>query len=449
MSNVLSLKRVPFRITSETRQFLQFDESVGVLDRLEVLTALHAKLDGPFTPAQLVELRVVDDTLHPAFGQYGLFAKIDIPSGVPLMPYSGAVQITESHVSSRNYTMAFCGEDDDLEIDGEFFGSFARFANDPRGTQHQANVRAKSSKTRLGEPYITVESYKAIAAGEEVFLNYGNSHRFDHLADWTDGVRRVTRPRRISPFPCPVSSSVSPKATTTGVIVLKWMCTRCGGWSPLLSSIREICIHCSAPKHVDVPMVGSYYPQPAKPFCESPVLSNTKRQREEHGVRGKSGSAAPWPLSFLHSPWQVWDTLVPRETISKYCSAYESQGVFLAEIQDDAGHCMRLKLCSTSNKSAGAELGAAGGLVVWRDTNNVVNLDVGLVLPLPDVLQHGQRLVLLVTNEFLHAKKAVNRAAANVEFELVRDPMGFVYCSVVAMKDIQSDEELMYSPFAV
>ena len=90
------------------------------------------------------ELRIVTDPYHPALGQYGVFARRPIPPGTTLTPYAGTIQFCNLNPSSRCYVMSHA-HTATMEIDGEFVGNFARFANDPRGVPVYAAAGAGAS----------------------------------------------------------------------------------------------------------------------------------------------------------------------------------------------------------------------------------------------------------------------------------------------------------------
>lgn len=72
-------------------------------------------------------LRVPTSALHPAAGQYGLFAAIDIPPRTPIAPYFGILHTEAESDPASDYDLAMQGPAGErLAIDATHAGSIAR-----------------------------------------------------------------------------------------------------------------------------------------------------------------------------------------------------------------------------------------------------------------------------------------------------------------------------------
>ena len=63
--------------------------------------------------------------------------------------------------------------DEKRNVDADRIGSLMRFANN--SFSHMANCRAMIINTSKGEPRIVLFAARAIAAGEELYFDYGYS----------------------------------------------------------------------------------------------------------------------------------------------------------------------------------------------------------------------------------------------------------------------------------
>ncbi|KEG12981.1 hypothetical protein DQ04_01291110 [Trypanosoma grayi] len=286
-------RSLKFHAGENARHFLAFDPSISKYDRMIIYMELFAHLrrlvdsevfpcfsPSSYLPEQYVELRVLTDPRHPAYGQVGLFAKKTIPSNTVVTPYSGYIEIFSTSCSSRTYTMGFGSLGDDYALDAEFVGNYGRFANDPRGVEGlSANLSAESRFTPRGEAYTALVSRRIINKGEEILMSYGKAHSLSP-SPWV-GLRGelLTRHRvgGIVPFPqlaqerrceqnsrperdlvkmngcvvrsiensgldlkgqedeartlCGASGDKSPAGDEGAAMELLWECPQCGAWS--------------------------------------------------------------------------------------------------------------------------------------------------------------------------------------------------------------------------
>lgn len=155
------------------------------------------------------EIRMITDPAHPAFRQCGLFATKKIVSGALIMPYAGLVTLVGTVPSSQTYIMSYGGDDSDLGIDAEYFGNYARFANDPRGTGLTSNAFAVMRPTRLGETFTAIVSKRIIVEGEEILLDYGKRHRLSKVPLISRKGTLLSHGRPVVPFRKLSSSSPS------------------------------------------------------------------------------------------------------------------------------------------------------------------------------------------------------------------------------------------------
>ncbi|KAG8348781.1 hypothetical protein TRVL_00366 [Trypanosoma vivax] len=183
-------RSLKFPAGEQARHFLAFDTAISKHDRMILYMRLQTQASylidtnvladfvmAPYLPEQYVELRVLTDPRHPAFGQVGLFAKKTIPANVVVTPYSGYIEIFCTSCNSRTYTMGYGSLSDDYALDAEFVGNYGRFANDPRGMEGMvANLSAESRFTSRGEAYTALVSRRIINKGEEILMSYGKAH---------------------------------------------------------------------------------------------------------------------------------------------------------------------------------------------------------------------------------------------------------------------------------
>ncbi|KAG5492656.1 hypothetical protein JKF63_01235 [Porcisia hertigi] len=212
-----SRRAVKFVSSWHARQFLAFDSAISRDERLllfmEIFAFRHHLVDrrvlpdfrlAAYTPEELLEIRVITDPRHPAYGQAGLFAKSTIPSNTIVTPYSGFIEVFATSCNSRTYTMGFGALGDDYALDAEFVGNYGRFANDPRGVGAlQANLSAENRFSSRGESFTALVSRRQINAGEEILMSYGKAHRLSATAWANLQEKPIMRPRLggVVPFP--------------------------------------------------------------------------------------------------------------------------------------------------------------------------------------------------------------------------------------------------------
>ncbi|KAG5491115.1 hypothetical protein JIQ42_01010 [Leishmania sp. Namibia] len=225
-------RSLKFAASWHARQFLAFDTAISRDDRLLLymeLFAFRQHLVDPcvlphfqpatYAPEEVLEVRVITDQRHPAYGQAGLFAKNTIPPNTIVTPYSGFIEVFGTSCNSRTYTMGFGAFGDDYALDAEFVGNYGRFANDPRGVGTlQANISAENRFNSRGESFTALVSRRQINAGEEILMSYGKAHRLS-AAPWMNVQGEpIMRPRLggVVPFPSFRTESVLTAAAATG-----------------------------------------------------------------------------------------------------------------------------------------------------------------------------------------------------------------------------------------
>ncbi|KAG5466818.1 hypothetical protein LSCM1_00995 [Leishmania martiniquensis] len=226
-----SRRSLKFAAGWHARQFLAFDTAISRDDRLLFFMELFAFRQhlvdrcvlphfkpATYAPEEVLEVRVITDPRHPAYGQAGLFAKSTIPSNTIVTPYSGFIEVFGTSCNSRTYTMGFGAFGDDYALDAEFVGNYGRFANDPRGVGTlQANVSAENRFNSRGESFTALVSRRQISAGEEILMSYGKAHRLS-AAPWMNiQGEPIMRPRLggVIPFPSFRTEFVSTVAAAT------------------------------------------------------------------------------------------------------------------------------------------------------------------------------------------------------------------------------------------
>ncbi|KAG5466273.1 hypothetical protein LSCM4_01419 [Leishmania orientalis] len=224
-------RSLKFAASWHARQFLAFDTAISRDDRLLLYMELFAFRQhlvdrcvlpdfqpATYAPEEVLEVRVITDPRHPAYGQAGLFAKSTIPPNTIVTPYSGFIEVFGTSCNSRTYTMGFGAFGDDYALDAEFVGNYGRFANDPRGVGTlQANISAENRFNSRGESFTALVSRRQINAGEEILMSYGKAHRLS-AAPWMNVQGEpIMRPRLggVVPFPSFRTESVLTAAAAT------------------------------------------------------------------------------------------------------------------------------------------------------------------------------------------------------------------------------------------
>ncbi|KPI90277.1 hypothetical protein ABL78_0659 [Leptomonas seymouri] len=210
-------RSLKFTASAHARHFLAFDTSISRETRLvlfmEVFVFRQLLVDAAvvpafqlatYTPEELLEVRVVTDPRHPAYGQAGLYAKSFIPHNTIVTSYSGFIEVFATSCNSRTYTMGFGSIGDDYALDAEFVGNYGRYANDPRGIgKLQANLSAENRFNSRGESFTALVARRQINMGEEILMSYGKAHRLSATPWTTLQGDPMMRPRMggLVPFP--------------------------------------------------------------------------------------------------------------------------------------------------------------------------------------------------------------------------------------------------------
>lgn len=121
-----------------------------------------------------VEVRRIEDERHPAFGQFGLFARVALPRGARVIDYVGRVSLGEHEDRKSDYVAEF-GNEGELALDANTLGNEARFINDFRNTGRRQNVEFKLRRASDGElrQGVFVTSKEGICPGDELLISYG------------------------------------------------------------------------------------------------------------------------------------------------------------------------------------------------------------------------------------------------------------------------------------
>lgn len=159
-------------------------------------------------PSSTVKILLIEDVLHPAYGQSGLFAARPIAPGSLIVPYYGMVHPSDPPTSSQGQEEGQYEKSDydlwldreaNVAVDAEKAGNEARFINDYRGTGVRPNAEFKECwDERRGEKVMGVFALpagkgggrkksggwsggcsggggggKGIKKGEEILVSYG------------------------------------------------------------------------------------------------------------------------------------------------------------------------------------------------------------------------------------------------------------------------------------
>jgi hypothetical protein len=123
-----------------------------------------------------VRIRVIEDQLHPAFGQRGLFAKKKLKEGAVILEYVGEIS-SRVDEDKCDYAVSLV---DGYAVDANSRGNEARFINDYRGVPNANRPNAAfelfrdrdSGELRMG---VFVADLKGISKGQEILVSYGKS----------------------------------------------------------------------------------------------------------------------------------------------------------------------------------------------------------------------------------------------------------------------------------
>lgn len=348
-----SRKPSKFEHTNYSRHFLYLDSAISREDRqilyMEIFACARSLVGEsvppeftipPYAPEEYLELRVINDHLHPAYGQVGLFAKRNIPSNTVVTSYSGFIEVFGSSCNSRTYTMGFGNIGDDFALDAEFAGNYGRFANDPRGVIGlTANILAENRFNSRGECFTALVSKRQITEGEEILMAYGKAHNLCN-SPWMDATDRFLLRYR--------SGGMMPSAffrRDSFSYELMWECAQCGMWSNGDHRHLDLkfCGNCRAPQITGTPLVGAARISSVtdnnkggaqKRPCNSSDSNSVSHENAASTGTGDDSLIASsavysavkvnWPGCVPFLPWQVWDPSVPIHTVLQH-SRFETQ----------------------------------------------------------------------------------------------------------------------------
>lgn len=338
-----SRKPLKFIPKGYSRHCLSFDSWICREDRQLLFTEIflcapdlidHQVVSGytepKYVPEEYLELRIVCDHRHPAFGQLGLYAKKNIPSNFVVTSYAGFIEIFTASCNSRTYTMGFGSIGDDFALDAEFSGNYGRFANDPRGVVgRSANLVAESRNTPRGESFTALVSRRQILEGEEILMSYGKAHSLSS-SPWSSVEGKIVLRHRLGGM-VPLPPNKDPEQSYH----LMWECPQCGLWSEGGESRLQVrfCGRCGTPQTTGCPLVGLIGQPPVA--LQSSTLSSCVEDTGEDSKKANNQSGGDyhtvkteWPMNMPFLPWQVWDPSVPIATVLKH-SHFESQDFLL------------------------------------------------------------------------------------------------------------------------
>lgn len=119
-------------------------------------------------------IRRIADSLHPAYGQCGLFASKTIPPRTHIIDYFGEVHCDDRPTSDYDLSLHRFYDGTSAGIDADKMGNEARFINDYRGVGMKPNAEFRDGRTAQGELRMGVWSLKEpIKKGEEITVSYG------------------------------------------------------------------------------------------------------------------------------------------------------------------------------------------------------------------------------------------------------------------------------------
>jgi hypothetical protein len=140
-------------------------------------------------PSRFLEIRMIDKDGHPCKGQYGLFAKDDIPKGTLFYPYAGLWVGKADHDAAAScedgssYHMNEYAWDHSMEVlcDGLFVRNLLAYANHPlikkETTPDETKHFTVISDMKIANlPVILYYVDKYVNKGEEMFVSYGTTY---------------------------------------------------------------------------------------------------------------------------------------------------------------------------------------------------------------------------------------------------------------------------------
>ncbi|KAG2023840.1 hypothetical protein CC2G_001450 [Coprinopsis cinerea AmutBmut pab1-1] len=151
-----------------------YHSSVTTAVKSQILSPSSASQTDPGTACK-VAIRRIQDSAHPANGQYGLFAGKKIPSGTFIIDYIGEVHCDDRPDSDYDLSLLRLSDGTSVGVDASRMGNEARFVNDYRGIKKKPNAVFTDYRTRSGELRICIRSCEEIKKGEEILVSYGKS----------------------------------------------------------------------------------------------------------------------------------------------------------------------------------------------------------------------------------------------------------------------------------
>jgi len=127
-----------------------------------------------FLPS-FVEIQQIANNTHPAFGQFGVFSKIQLERGYVLGEYTGVVKLTNLKKTSGYASILYEDGTHSIDVDAVEAGNEFRFLNDYRGVSATPNVKLFATVFN-GEYHIAVTIIKRVNKGEELLVDYGSTY---------------------------------------------------------------------------------------------------------------------------------------------------------------------------------------------------------------------------------------------------------------------------------
>ena len=136
--------------------------------------------------------RLIEIADHPACGERGLFATVQLSCGERVLDYIGLVSLGEDEDKTSDYVSEF-GEKGELCCDANRLGNEARFVNDFRNTGRRPNVEFRLRRSSQGElrQGVYVCEARGIAPGEELLISYGKPFWKARVGDLSTFITRL------------------------------------------------------------------------------------------------------------------------------------------------------------------------------------------------------------------------------------------------------------------
>ena len=142
-----------------------------------------------------MQIKKITDPSHPAYTQYGLFAKKKLEGNTLIIPYLGIIHasltpsdgstIIDDHeesdydlslvrISADHRSNPFSGSHISIGVDAARAGNAGRFVNDYRGICGAPNAEFRVGHGEGGEMRMEIWSLKAgVRRGDEIVVSYG------------------------------------------------------------------------------------------------------------------------------------------------------------------------------------------------------------------------------------------------------------------------------------